>query len=203
MTLLQPGIEILSTQNDSSGTLGMILTDGNGKLFLLTALHIIGNSKEDSDIKVGGKIVARHQAENPYYSVAMDAVAIEIIKDKSFHVSNRIKGTDKTIREWGLELPTKALFTVGAVSQATECKLERYFDFYAGIEHVALLSNSINEQYCAPGDSGSIWCSKDGYAVSMHSKGDIPENKAISVRIKNILNEFKLSIYKYPLSLGK
>lgn len=207
MTLLQPGIEIISTQNDSSGTLGMILTRGDDKLFLLTALHIIGDGETDTDIKVDGRVVARYKTGRSYCSTRLDAVAIEIIKDKSIKVSNCIKGTNKIIRDWGIEVakknPPTVLYAVGAVSQTTECKLEQYFDFYSGIAHVALLSNSLNPNYCAPGDSGSIWCARDGYAVSMHSKGNLPENKAISVRIKNILNEFKLSIYKYPSSLEK
>jgi hypothetical protein len=200
MTLLQPGIEIVAAQDGSTGTLGVILTDGHGKLFILTASHILKDPLLNSDLQVAGRTIAKYIANKKNISIASnyDAIAAEIVYEKSIQVSNKIKGTNKTIREWGLELPGKPLFAVGAESNTTDCILERYLDIYAGsIRSVAKLSNN----YCRPGDSGAVWCSGDGYAVSMHIQGSLPNRAAVSVRLKEILKKFQLSIHKYPSTL--
>lgn len=206
MVLLQPGIRILSQDNDGnnigSGTLGLILTDNKGRLFMLTALHVIGGGIRGSNIIVGDSRVAKFNVASPYFLPAMDAVAIEIIKEKNIEVSNRITGSGKIIRDWGLEYSNRSLFAMGATSHSVECILDEYVATYAGtINHVAMLRSSMGRQYCAPGDSGAVWCAKDGYAVSMHIQGGLPNNEAVSVRIREILKGLQLSIYKYPSAL--
>jgi hypothetical protein len=176
---IQPGISV-GHPNASAGTSGLVVKDGQGRLSLLSAAHVL---IPDSQSNPGDPILQPGPADGG--RVAVDTCAVltqfDLGSDSAIaafnavrQVSTAIYGTAVTPSSIRPPAVGDILTKVGLATGLTMARVDGVAGPYDGVDGSFYLMPRKGETglICRGGDSGAVWYdATTGAAVGMHSGG--------------------------------
>ena len=205
---------------NTDGTLGALMRRraDPSKLYLLSAYHVLDAGKGNGEVKFkkpNGRFttIATYTRSEDTCFADFDVAIAEVDTDlEDFEFTNKVLGTELTLRGRITPVDDMELQKSGATTGLTRCRFEKSLESFGSVSKAYMLQvaegAATHFQFCAQGDSGAVWwapnprSARHASAVALHSKGDLSgvlngvnyENRGCGVSMHRIMQKLRLRL---------